>query len=177
MSKRFSSREQSIFVVCLVLATAYLVYYFGIVPLRERSAALDKQIQAEIRKIKKNKRGVNQAKQLDFQYDVMVQDYVQKGTDEEVMSEILREIEQVARNLGLNVSDLKPQRVRRTEFYNLFSVSVRIDSSLADIIQFVHSLQSRPHNFDVQELRFDKSSRRDEKELKTMLVLQKILVP
>jgi len=177
MSNRFSSREQSIFIVCLVLVTVYSCYNFAIIPMRKKSVILDKKIQAEVRKIKKYKRRIDRGKQQNFQYDILVKDYIQKGSNEQVMSGILKEIEQVAQNLSLNISDLKPQRVRKNEYYNHFSVSLRINSSLPDIIQFIHSLQSRPHNFDIQEFRFDKSSRRNSETLKTTLVLQKTLVP
>ena len=49
MNNRFSSREQSIFIVCLALVTAYFTFYFLIQPMRERSANLDKMISAEVR--------------------------------------------------------------------------------------------------------------------------------
>ena len=177
MITRLSAREQNILIVCTVLVTAYFSYHFMIMPLKERSENLDRMIEAEIREIKKYKQAISMGEAQDTGYVALIEGYQQQGSNEQVMSNILQEIEQVARGLGLNISDLKPQRVREQAFFNQFSISLRIDSSLPEIVKFIHAVQSRPHNFDVQDLRFDKSSRRNEDALKTTLVLQKTLVP
>ena len=148
-----------------------------ILPLKDKVQELDAQIASEQRKIRKNMQIIHDAKALDAQYESLRSSFYQNGTDEQAKSSILKEIESVARDLNLQISDLKPQRVRSNEFFNTFSVSLNMDSNLPDILKFLQILQDKPHLFDVQEVRFDKSNRRDTSSINTSIILEKTLIP
>ena len=177
MIQRLTRREQNIFVISLLVTVLYLGYRFIVLPLREHSDQLDGKIDAELRRLRSDLSEVGKAKQWEELYGRLVQTFQQTGSDEQVKSSMLQEIQDVARDMNLQISDLKPQRVKATEFYKTFSVSLRLDnSSLDDILPFLHLLQSKPHLFDVQEVRLDKSSRRDAKTIMASIVLDKTFI-
>jgi len=177
MIKRLTKREQKIFIVTLVLILGYIGNNLLVKPLKEKILSLDQAIVAEEIRLKKNQRIIGQAKALSEDYNAYLNNFKQSKTNEQVMSSILSEIEEVAGELELRISDLKPKRVKRGEYYNRFSVSLTIDSDFVDIIHFLYILQKQPHLFDVEEVRFDKGSRRRSSTMKTQLVLGKMLIP
>jgi len=101
----------------------------------------------------------------------------QIGSNRKVMSTILAEIEGVAKELDLTISDLKPKKVKRDDYFNHFSVSLLLNSKFIDILHFLYKLQNPPHMFSVDEIRFDKWSRKNNSTMKTRLVLSKIFIP
>ena len=92
------------------------------------------------------------------------------------MSAILAEIESVAREIDLHITDLKPQKVRKGEFLNNFSVSLSANGRLEEITHFLYILQSSPHLFNIEELAIEKSSAQTQI-LQTRISLSRILIP
>jgi len=175
--RRFTKREKRIAVLCLGLVFIYGGYNIVIRPLRKEMILLDQKIETQQRRLNKDLRILKKAEFLGVQYDALVKRFKQTKTNEQVMSSFVSEIEEAAAKLGLQISNLKPQKVKRSEFINRFSVSLTIDSEFVDIMNFLYMLQGQPYSFDVQEARFDKSSRRKSTAIKTRLVLIKILIP
>lgn len=175
--KPLSPREQNILVVTLLLSAILISYRLVLMPLKQQIADLDRQIMAEIHNIRKNRRLIAGQRGLDAQCEALTREFGQPGAEEQVMARILKEIESVAGNLDLQISDLKPQRARSLDHFKSFLVSLRMDSSLAEIIEFLDILQKDPYRYAVQDVRFDKSARRDSSEIKTVVILEKIFIP
>ena len=177
MIKRLTKREQGIFIVCVILAFMYVTYQGVIKPLQEKLVGLDADIESEHKRLVKNLKTVQKAKALEQEYHQYFDQLKQDGTNEQVMASILSEIEQVAGQLNLKISDLKPKRVRKEVYYNWFSVSLTIDSTLKDMMQFVYILQKQPHFFRVDEFSFEKGAQRNAEDIRIHLVLSRILIP
>lgn len=175
--RRLTSREQRVFVVCLLTISIYVGYNGFVKPFHERLSALDRQIAAARLEIQKNQRTVRKAEILEKAYEENLAQYKQTGSSEQVMSGILSEIEESARELNLQISNLKPKRVKNEQYFNQFSVSLTIDSELVDIVHFLYLLQQSPHFFDIEEVHFDKGARRSSSAMKTELVLGKRFIP
>ena len=155
----------------------YISYNFAVKPLQEKIVFTETRIDKARMKLRKYKRTIRNARKVSTDYNYYRDTFKQTGKDEQVMSSILSEIEEVARKLDLRISDLKPKRVKKEDLYNRFSVSLTINSEFPDIIKFLYTLQRQPHLFNVEELRFDKQTRRRAATIKTRLVLGKILIP
>ncbi len=177
MIKRLTKREQVIFIVCLLLVLVYVGYRAVAKPLEEKLFFLDDEIEAQQKKLKKNLGVINKAKGLSQQYSKYLEGMKQSGTNEQVMTSLLAEIQEIAAQLGLKISDLKPKRVKKEEYYNYFSVSLTLDGDLKEILQFVYILQKEPHLFHVNEFNFEKGAQRNSQEIKTRLILSRILIP
>lgn len=177
MSRQLSQREQKILIITIGLAVIYLTNTGIIKPLKERIGKIDSQITIEQSRIHKNLRIVNKAKAQDRLYREYENRYKQEKSNEEIMSAMLSDIEQAASDLNLRITDMKPKKVKNEDVYQLFSLSLKIDSHLKDIIRFLYLIQSDPYVFEVETIRFDKGSRKKSKSLKANLILSKIYIP
>ena len=176
-TRRLTDREGRIAILCAIIILSYLSYNLVIKPLKDKSENLDTQIETAINQLKKNMTLLEKTGGINNDYNEYQNNFRQTKSNEQVMSSILNEIEKVAAELKLKISDLKPKRVKKEEYFNHFSVSLTIDSDFKDIVQFLYILQRDPHLFKVEELRFDKTTQRNTTAIKTTLVLDKILIP
>ena len=176
MIKRLTKREQQIFIFCVVLAAVYGVVYGLIKPLKSKAVSLDDDIMDAQKLFQKNARVVSRGKSLDGAYDFYLTRFKQSKPNDEVMTSVISEIQGLARELNLQISDLQPQRVKSDAYFNHFSVSLTIDSSFQDTLQFLYTLQKDPHYFRVDELNFDKGARTQDNAIKTRLVLSKVFI-
>jgi Tfp pilus assembly protein PilO len=159
------------------LIGVFLVNFAVVEPVEKSLQELDDAIQAEINKYEKRKRLLAKSQRLDSQYQEYWAQFAQNQSNEQTMSSILSEIEKAAQASQLKISDLKPKRTENKNGYNIFSVSLMIDSDFRQIISFLHSLQSAPHLFGVDEIAFEKGGSKDSPQVKTRLSLRKILIP
>lgn len=177
MIRRLSTREQKILVLSLTVAFIYIGYAFLVKPATEKLSDLDQEIAAAQRRLDKSIAEIQKADSLENIWGVYENKFKQPASKEGTMSSILSEIEAVAAQLGIQIANLTPKRVRETEFYNRFSVTLTIDGEFNDILQFLHTLQNEPHLFYVEEIRFDKGTRQQANAVKTSLVLGKTFIP
>ncbi len=175
--RRFSRREQKIVYFFLATVLIAVVFTWCIKPLNSKLKNIKQKKHVLQRKITKKTRAMRQSKSVDKNYEKYINDLRQQGTNEEVMSKIVSEIEEVAGDISLRISELKPMRVKKSDFINQFSVSLTIDSNFEEVIEFIHILQSKPHLFNVEELKFNKGSRAKVKSIKSRLVLGKMFIP
>lgn len=177
MIRRLSARELKILIVSSVVASTYIGYTLLVRPAKEKFIALDEEIAAQQRRLAKNSIEIKKAQDMEKNLEVYEQKFKQPASNEGTMSSILSEIEAVAADLKLQIANLAPKRVKETDLSNRFSVSLTIDGDFLDILQFLHTLQSEPHLFDVEEARFDKGMRQQSSSVKASLVLGKTFIP
>ena len=176
MFRTLTKREGNIFALCIIVVLIYAGYRIVIKPLRRENALVEIGIQKEKKNLIKNLRVLAVQKNYKGRYVKYLSKFKQDQNNDEVMSLILSEIQQVGGKLNLRISELKPIKVKKEQYFNRFSVSLIIDSTFVDIIRFIYKLQSKPYLFKVEEFRFDKSSRRKEQTMKTHLILSRVLV-
>lgn len=171
-----SSRERNLFITVVVLSIVYFSYQFVVVPLRNREQAAEDQIDAQQQILNDKRRIIARGVAKTTNYEYYRNLFRQEGRNEQVMSGILKEIEEVAKNFDVRIASLKPQRVNENQFYNEFSVSLNITTSFENSVNFLYHLQKRPYMFTVDEFYFDKKARRSQ-ELSVRLILSKVLIP
>ncbi|MBF0384390.1 MAG: type 4a pilus biogenesis protein PilO [Candidatus Omnitrophica bacterium] len=174
--RKFTKREQYIAFFCALTGFVYLGYLGAYIPFKNEIEAIDAKISTAEAKFNKNRETIKEAEELEAQYKTYISKFAQTKTNEQEMSSLLEEIEEVANKLGLKISDLKPKKVQKEEYYNRFSVTLAIDSQLVDIIHFIYTLENKPYNFSIDEIRFDQATRA-KSSVKSNLVLSKILIP
>lgn len=175
--KHLTGREQNIFVVAVLSLSIFSGYRLVIIPLRQKVESIDRQMVEDMRQIRKTQASLDDYQGMDQKYEALTKDFRQDGSNEQVMARISREIEKVSGEFELQISELKPQRVRSNEYYNSFSVSLRLSSPLPEIVKFLDRLQASPYGYAVQDLRLDKSNRRGSKDITTTVILEKVFVP
>ena len=176
VKRQVSQREQALFIVCIGAIAIYVGYQFVFKALRSRLESLDRTIAAAERRLETQINILRQETMVTRHYDQRVSSRAQQSSDENEMASIVSEIGSVAAVVNLRVADLKPQRVRKVDFYNEFSVSLAVDGELLTILEFLHALQGDPHRFSIDEINLDKGSARTA-EIRCRLVASKILIP
>ncbi len=176
MTPRLSGRERTIFIVCLAVICVYFIYIFFYQPFVEHRTDLATQIEAAQREFIKNSKFISSSQAYKAEYEIYLEKFKQRGSDEEVMSSIVSEIEQIAARFNIRIAEVKPQKVKRGDFYNDFSVNLDIDARLNDVIRFLYVLQSDPHFFGVDEFRFNKNFPQNVN-LQSQLAVSKTLFP
>jgi Tfp pilus assembly protein PilO len=173
---RLTRREISIAIICLVFALAYGAIFGIIKPFMTHKEELAQEIEAKKMLLNKYVETIDKAKDMESKYHDFLDQFQQNDTNDQVMTQLLSQIEKQATELGLRISDLKPRRVKKEKFYNRFSVSLSLDSSLIDITKFLYILQTEPYLFYVDEFTIEKGMQRQNDSVKTYLVVSKIFI-
>jgi len=176
MIKKLTGREQVILALCIAVLSVYVGLNAVVKPLRDKIELVDREIHTYQKSMSMSMLTVQKAQELEQQYNKYLGQFKQIKTDEQVMALILSEIEEISDKFGLLISEMKPKKVKREKQFNKFSVSLTINSELIDMLRFLHILQGQPHLFDLDEARFDVTLRRKSSNIRTHLVLSKILI-
>jgi Tfp pilus assembly protein PilO len=158
MARSVSLREKGLIGLLGILTACYLGFEGFYKPLNHRAAALEKRMAITQSKLRKNLLKIQRGQRLESRGQVLVRQFQKKGSDEQEMSTLLSEIEAVAGTLNLKISDQKPKKPRRAEFYNIFAVTLTLDGGLSDILHFIHIVQGPNHMFDIDEMQITKRS-------------------
>ncbi len=152
----------------------YIGYLAIFVPLREKNVALDEQVSSLEGQLKKYSRIIQKADRYGPHYQEYMAQYRQTVAPDEFMSHLSSQVVREAEKFNVRMADLKPQKVKKEDFYNNFSISVTLEGSLPEIIKLIHALQGEPHLFIVSEARFNQHYQRAST-VQCQFVLSKIL--
>lgn len=171
-----SQREKNILIIIVSFLVFYAGYNFLFEPLIKKLSSLNKEIASKELKIKKGYKILNQEGVVVEEYKKYAQYLRQNSSDEQEMSSILSEIEAVAHQLNLRISDMKPHKVKVIDFYNSYAVEIECEGKLSEISKFIYTLQSPPHLLKTEKLRLEKQASASNN-LKSYLLVTKILIP
>ncbi len=174
--RHLTKREKNILRVCVALAIVYAGYHGAVNPFKDQMSVMDEKIDAQQKQLNENLRLIRRAGALKNRYQFYLQRFKQDKGNEQLVSLILEEIERAADDLNLRIANLKPEGVKKEEFFNRFSVSLTIESDFAGIIHFLHILQGEPHLFSVEQMRLEKGVQRNSPTIKSQITLGKIFI-
>ena len=175
-ARGLSKREGGILAVCLTLIVIYGGYNLFYKPLIENFSDSDDKIKVAEKRLHNNLKIIRKEKSVNEEYEKYALNFKQKASDEQAMTSILSEIESMANQVSLRISDMQPKRVRKIDFYNNFSVTLTVEGEMPVIIKFLYTLQNPPHLFKVDEIYLEKSAVKSG-EVKCRLILSKVLIP
>jgi Tfp pilus assembly protein PilO len=123
-------------------------------PFHEKLAGLTRDVVLEEARLKK---GTN----LEAKKNEIVKEYEKYATyfslqgfsDEEVVANLLKEIEQISRSSGLTILDMKPQKeVKSDKFSKQYLISVKAEANMQKLVKFLFELQSSQLLFSVEKM-------------------------
>lgn len=173
--KRFSRREITILILCVTVVGFYVGYNFIFKPLKDKGITLSNDIDANQRRLEKNLRMIEQSGSVGKQHAQYAEQLKQKLTEEAQMAAVLSEIEFVAKQIELSIDNMKPNRVRKVDFYNEFSVSLILNGPLESVIHFLYMIENVPHLFSVESMRLEKRSPR-QSDIRCQLILSRMFI-
>ena len=155
--RTLTNRENKILVVCLILILGFIGYRGVFKSFQEKDADLDARIQSLELLLKKNLEVLGREEHLNQAYEDFSQGKKQTRSKEQEMTMILSQIESIAKEMNMQVSDMKPQKVKESQFFNQFTVSLALEGELIPILHFIYLLEDQPHNFIIDEMRIERS--------------------
>lgn len=171
-----SRRERNIAIIIAGLLFSFAVYSFIFSPLLEKLSTLNREIESKELKLVKNQKILSREKVVDGDYKKYEQYLKQKASNEQEMASVLSEIEAISHQVNIQINDLRPQRVKKKDFYNSFIIEIDSEASLKDIIKFIYTLQSPQHLLRAEKVRLEKQVM-SSPTLKCYLLVNKILIP
>ena len=161
-----SKRERNIFILTAAVIFTMLADYTVVRPLRRSLASLDNKIKQTETMALHNLRSAAQKPELDKVYR-KIQESIQdsRADDEEIRSSMLKDIESLAREHEIYLSEVKPQVSNETPRYKEFSVRMQMECPMEDLMRFlsglmrtrklytVESFRITPHPEDVQKIK------------------------
>jgi len=175
MKRAFSSREKMIFVVCVVVVLIYGGYRFGYQALQESTATRQQRVLQAEKELRQYKDVVREQSLVSRKLLAYKEMFAQKGSDEQEMTKMLSEVEAAAQNINMKIINMEPERIKKGDFYNYFSINVQAQGSLKKIFEFLYALESQTYRFRIDEMRLEKYSLRAD-ELKCQFVVSRFLI-
>ncbi len=137
---KLSKREKQIFYLCVGLAVILILQLVVFKPLGNKLGDLNQDIQLLEAKLIKGLRQEGQRDQILKNYKTLQAFSKLSGSDEEVVSEFLREIEKLARESDVSLSDLKPRAVNKRTMYKEYTIDIRAEATMKDTIVFLYRI-------------------------------------
>lgn len=173
---KLAKREKYILYGVMVLLFALVLERLIFNPLSERLWELNQQINAEEAKLIRGLRAEKQKDRIISEYQSYEKYLKLKGSDEEVVSEYLREIEKLARESAVSVSYTKPQLRSERGIYKEYTVDVRAAATLENTITFLYNLNSSNLLLRVEKFTLSLEQETDT-DLKLNLVISGMFIP
>ena len=149
---KLAKRERLVLYFTLALFSIMLLERIVFKPLAGRLALLDREIEIQKMKLLKAKATAGGKEQILKDYNDLSPYLKLKGSDEEVMSEFLKEIEKLARESSVSLSEIKPRSTETKENFKEYAVEVRTEATMPQISDFLYRLDNSVLLLRVQKL-------------------------
>lgn len=173
---KFSSRERLFFYLGIVILIGLFLYFVVIEPAWNEWQNLNEEIYSKERLLLKNLKILSQREQIASLYDRYAENIKMKGSDQEEIAVILREIENVARSSKVYITDIKPLKVDNKEFYKEYFVELEAEGGISNLTKFIYDLQSSKQILKVRRLNLNAKAGKGDM-LKGHIIVTKILIP
>lgn len=176
MARSLSAREKKILIVCLAMVAFYLIYSFGYQKIKEVMRGQESAFLRNEKSLRKYAHVLRSERAIEQKLAGYIKALKQNGSDEQEMTRVLSDIEAVADKVSIRIINMAPEKIKKSDFYNYFSVDVQLEGPLKKICEFLYALESKANYFHVDEMRIEKYSARADT-LKCRLVVSRFLIP
>src|SRR4030042_1172714 len=137
---KFTKREIMIFYAGLFLILIFILDRSVFRHLANRLSELRQEILTTETRLARGLRAERQKDAIIKDYKTFENYLKLRGSDEEIVSAFLREIEKLSRDCGMSLSDIKPKSVNSKGIYKEYGIEVRSDATLKDLVNFLYRL-------------------------------------
>ena len=174
--QKLTSREKKILSVVIGLLILVTGYHGVLTPLSSKINEMDTEIFAMQMKLRKAKTFIRQGDAIREEAKKHPNlSQMDAGTDEEEIARLLNFIEQTARQVGVSLSDVKPEPVQSDKVSKRYSVELNAESNLDQLMEFVYSLEHSPQILKINKIT---TALKEEKStaLRSFLVVERVVV-
>lgn len=171
-----NKREKLILALTLIAAGLRMIYNLGVMPYLEKVNSLDQEILSLKSKIIKTKTLLGKKTEIGQE----LQDYAASITEEKGLSNqqqgarILMEMERLAGQSKVRISDIKPLPVKEWEYSKELVIQLKIESGIKELSDFLYRVRGSKEILTIESLQINVKSS-DSELLDTLLEIHKIL--
>ncbi len=172
---KLSKREKLIFYLSISLFLLLVLERMVFSPLVDRLSALNQEIQLKESKLMKGWRIQAKKDQILTEYKKFEIFFKTKASDEEVTSMLLKEMEKIARESGVALSNLKPRPSAARGLYREYWVELQTEAPMEKIITFMYKVNDSQLLLNVDRLILSLKEEGKE-DLKAIMVVSAIVI-
>ena len=176
MLSGLSKRERYILYFCIVIILGCLFYGFVLEPLALKWIKLNKRVLSQKIRLEKNYRIIANKEIIEKEYQRYANYVKTVGSDEEVIATLLQEIENLAKNCTVRITDIKPKEVKDLRFYKRFAIEIESEAQIKQLSRFIYELQKSSQLLRVQRLHL-RAKGTQKPLLKCHMLITKISLP
>lgn len=173
---RLSKKERTILCVAAVCICLALFDRLILYPISSRISSLNDQTVATEANIRKNAR-ILALKDRILAESAKYSSYSRvSGSDEEEMTSLLKEIEQIAGKCSVYLIDIKPSGIKEVSGSKRYNVSLNCEGEMEHIASFMLAMESSSKLLTVEKYQISPKSK-DADAVKCSMFVSKIVVP
>ena len=157
---RLSRRERTLLYVTIGAIGLALWYSYFLGPMISRWTDLKAEVERSELRYEKYARVARREDATRREYQDVADRLKMKGSDQEEMALLLKEIESLARNRIL-ITNVKPHSVKEFGFYKRFDVEIDCEARMEDLVRFVYEAEESESMLRLQRLRVQVKSGAD----------------
>ncbi len=170
-----NKREKKLFYIVLVFLAIVFSNNFVVTPLKKEIGLVKQEkIKKEI-EWKKNNQIIKQKKQIKEEFEKYMAFIKKKGSDEEDVASFLKEIESLAQKSKVSLINIKPQPVKKMEFYKKYTIEIKGEGHIEQFVKFIYYLQKSYQILKVEKIHLNVRNSFSTR-VKGSLIITKILV-
>lgn len=174
MLKHISPREKKLALAVAAVALAFVGYNFLFLPLLHMKQDMDQRIRAAEAKLLKSLRVTHQAAQINEEFDKLSPVHQFRGTDQEMISTLLRSVESLARNAGVTITDIKPRMGQENPTHKKYLIEMDTEASMPALFRLLQDLEGPQGFFTVLKMNLTPKGR-DSKTLRAYILISRTL--
>lgn len=153
-----TNHEKRVFILGCLLLITFFIYRGVYLPLINTKESLEEKILLFEKQIYKSNRTLSQVQPYQQEYPEAIKCYKQTLSDKQELSTITTELQNIAQQSHLKITAELPKKSKSTSYKNEFSTNLLLEGKPKNILEFLYTLQSCPHLYNINELTISPTS-------------------
>ncbi|MFC1631116.1 type 4a pilus biogenesis protein PilO [Candidatus Omnitrophota bacterium] len=151
--EKLSKRERYILYTCLAIVSLVIFDRIVLTPVRRKLNKLSIEIPLEEQRLKRALYTLSRQDLISEQHQKLTRALKQRLADEEERSQLLSEIEKLARKSEVVLRDIKPGLIKPAELCKRYTVEIEAEAKIDGLIDFIYQLERTPALLRVNNFR------------------------
>ena len=171
-----SKRERLILNVAAFFVSMILLDRLIINPVSSKMRSLGQEIEDEKTAIKKNLRLVAQKDKISSESEKYNSYVSSSKSEEEEMTSILKEVENLANKSSVYLIDMKPGGLKESASTKKYLINLNLESQMEQLIEFMYNVESSNHLFIIEKYQVGPKSK-ESSVAKCSITISKTIIP
>lgn len=152
--KGISKREKRILILTAAIIVFKLCYELALTPFIQKITSMNNEIAQLQNKLTKSKRLLFRKDEIEKRFSALATGLKsdESLSNEQQITRILVELEQLGNKAGIHINDIKPQPFKRNDYYSEIIIELRLEAGLKELTNFLYRIQQSGELLTVEKL-------------------------